>query len=202
MNLGGYADKIARIDLGTGDVAYDHIDETDARKYVGARGLGVKYCFATWSFHANQLLGGGGRLVQVGTRASGRDRGHWEQVHEVRQFWADECRSRPAQTLDAIVDHLKSVGATSIYLSNDIDGTDQAWADATGTPEPAGLEPRFVLELIERLGTEFGLCAGDVMEVAPPLAATDRTVRLAVRYLRATIAAALKTRLPTSSSAG
>src|SRR3972149_6989954 len=45
MNLGGYADKIARIDLGTGDVAYDHIDETDARKYVGARGLGVKYCF-------------------------------------------------------------------------------------------------------------------------------------------------------------
>ena len=45
MNLGGYADRIARIDLGTGAVAYDNIDEADARKYVGARGLGVKYCF-------------------------------------------------------------------------------------------------------------------------------------------------------------
>jgi aldehyde:ferredoxin oxidoreductase len=45
MNLGGYADRIARIDLGTGAVAYEHVNEDDARKYVGARGLGVKYCF-------------------------------------------------------------------------------------------------------------------------------------------------------------
>ena len=45
MNLGGYADRIARVDLTSGQVAYEHIDETDARKYVGARGLGVKYVF-------------------------------------------------------------------------------------------------------------------------------------------------------------
>ena len=45
MNLGGYADRIARVDLTSGKVAYEHIDESDARKYVGARGLGVKYVF-------------------------------------------------------------------------------------------------------------------------------------------------------------
>jgi arginase family enzyme len=167
------------------------IVQPDAHTDLLEERLGVKYCFATWSFHANDLLGRDGRLVQVGTRASGHERGHWEQNYGVRQFWADQCRADPAGTLDAIVDHLRSVGATSVYLSNDIDGTDQAWADATGTPEPAGLEPHFLLELIARLGREFGLCAGDVMEVAPPLGRDRRTVQLAARYLRATIAAAL-----------
>ncbi|HET8944604.1 MAG TPA: aldehyde ferredoxin oxidoreductase N-terminal domain-containing protein, partial [Dehalococcoidia bacterium] len=45
MKLGGYADRIARIDLTSGNVSYEHIDEDDARKYLGARGLGVKYVF-------------------------------------------------------------------------------------------------------------------------------------------------------------
>jgi len=45
MNLGGYADHVARIDLTSGEVAYEGIDEEDARKYIGGRGLGVKYVF-------------------------------------------------------------------------------------------------------------------------------------------------------------
>jgi aldehyde:ferredoxin oxidoreductase len=43
MELGGYADHVARIDLTSGTVAYEGIDEEDARKYIGGRGLGVKY---------------------------------------------------------------------------------------------------------------------------------------------------------------
>lgn len=43
MNLGGYANRVARIDLTTGAVAYEEINEEDARLYIGARGLGVKY---------------------------------------------------------------------------------------------------------------------------------------------------------------
>jgi aldehyde:ferredoxin oxidoreductase len=45
MTLGGYANRIARIDLGTGEVAYEPLDENDIRRYVGGRGLGVKYLF-------------------------------------------------------------------------------------------------------------------------------------------------------------
>jgi aldehyde:ferredoxin oxidoreductase len=45
MELGGYADRIARIDLTSGDIKYEGINEEDARKYIGARGLGVKYVF-------------------------------------------------------------------------------------------------------------------------------------------------------------
>jgi len=45
MDLGGYADRIARIDLTSGDIKYEGINEEDARKYIGGRGLGVKFVF-------------------------------------------------------------------------------------------------------------------------------------------------------------
>ena len=45
MALGGYANRVAWINLTTGEVEYKPIDEEDARKYIGGRGLGVKYVF-------------------------------------------------------------------------------------------------------------------------------------------------------------
>lgn len=45
LALGGYANKIARVDLTTGQVRYEQPDESDLRKYIGGRGLGVKYVF-------------------------------------------------------------------------------------------------------------------------------------------------------------
>ena len=43
MTLGGFANHVARIDLSRGAVTYEGINERDARLYIGARGLGVKY---------------------------------------------------------------------------------------------------------------------------------------------------------------
>ncbi len=45
MPLGGYANRLARVDLGKGNVRYEEINEEDARKYIGGRGLGVKLVF-------------------------------------------------------------------------------------------------------------------------------------------------------------
>lgn len=173
------------------------IVQPDAHTDLLPERLGIKICFATWSYHANELLGRDGRLVQVGTRASRHDRGHWEAKLGVRQFWAEECLRDPQGSLDALIAHLRERHVTGVYFSNDIDGTDESWADATGTPEPGGLEPDFVVELIRRLGQEIGIIAGDIMEVAPPLRprpdSERRTVGLAVRYFEETIRAALAT---------
>ena len=169
--------------------------QIDAHTDLLAERLGVRYCFATWSYHANKLIGRSGKLVQVGVRASRHERGHWEATLGVRQFWAEECLRDPAAALDAIVAHVKSTGVKSVYFSNDIDGTDERFVDATGTPEPGGLEPEFVTELVRRLGREIGLTAGDLMEVAPPIARTPdgaaRTLDVAVGYARATLDALL-----------
>ncbi len=45
MTQGGYADHVGHIDLTTGKVTYDAIPEEWKLKYIGARGVGVKYVF-------------------------------------------------------------------------------------------------------------------------------------------------------------
>ncbi|MXR39927.1 aldehyde ferredoxin oxidoreductase [Halobaculum sp. WSA2] len=44
-DMGGFRDHVAHVDLSAGDVSYAGIDDEDAEKYIGARGLGVKYVF-------------------------------------------------------------------------------------------------------------------------------------------------------------
>ena len=44
-DLGGFNDHVARVDLSGGDINYESIDQDDAEKYIGGRGLGVKYVF-------------------------------------------------------------------------------------------------------------------------------------------------------------
>ena len=43
MPIGGFANRVARVDLSSGTVTYEQIPEDWARKYIGARGLGVRY---------------------------------------------------------------------------------------------------------------------------------------------------------------
>ncbi|MBE2198991.1 MAG: aldehyde ferredoxin oxidoreductase family protein [Anaerolinea sp.] len=45
MELGGYANRMAHVDLTAGKVEYKPIPEEWALKYIGGRGLGVKYVF-------------------------------------------------------------------------------------------------------------------------------------------------------------
>jgi arginase family enzyme len=168
------------------------IVQPDAHTDLLSERLGVQMCFATWTFHANELVGGNGRVIQVGIRASGRPKEHWESTLGVRQFWADEIRARPEETLDAVLQAVHATGLP-VYLSNDIDGTDSSVADATGTPEPDGLEVEWLLELMARLGREVGLAGADLMEVAPLLGANGghATLGVAARYVRARLDALL-----------
>ena len=159
--------------------------------------LGVKICFATWAYHANELIGRGGRLVQVGVRASSRPREHWESTLGVRQFWADELAALgPAAALDAVLGHLRELGDTiaGVYLSNDIDGTDGVAAPATGAPEPGGLSVDFTRALIARLGRETTLLGADLVEVAPPVGDAEgarRTLEIGARYVVDSLSALL-----------
>jgi aldehyde:ferredoxin oxidoreductase len=45
MAVGGFNNKVAWIDLTAGAIEYKPIADEDAKKYIGARGLGVKYVF-------------------------------------------------------------------------------------------------------------------------------------------------------------
>lgn len=155
--------------------------------------FGVQYCFATWAYHGLKLLPPH-RLVQVGIRTSGKTKEYWETHLPVRQFWASEIVPDEARAVRNIVEALAASGAESIYISNDVDGTDASFAPATGTPESNGLRPEFVERLVDAVAARFPILGADVTEVAPPLAgpvdfATEPTCVLAARYLRRQLAA-------------
>jgi len=158
--------------------------------------LGVKYCFATWAYHANDAIGRSQRLVQVGVRASGKPREHWESTLGVKQFWADQIAARgDAGAIDDIVAHVRGLGVDGVYLSNDIDGTDAGAAPATGAPEGGGLSVDFMRSLIRRLGEETALIGADLVEVAPTVGAPDavrRTVETGAAYVADSLAALLE----------
>lgn len=166
--------------------------QPDAHTDLLPERLGVRMCFATWTFHANELLGRSGRIIQVGIRASGRSKEHWESTLDVRQFWADEILANPERALNEVLEAARAT-RLPVYLSNDIDGTDASVADACGTPEPDGLSEDWLCTLIERLGREVGLVGADVMEVAPLLGAGqgESTLRVAARYVRSSLNALL-----------
>jgi arginase family enzyme len=169
------------------------IVQVDAHTDLLRERLGIRYCFASWSYHANELLKRDGRLLQYGIRASRYDRGHWERELGVQQFWATECADAPERVLATLQKFLDDRKIDKVYFSNDVDGTDAAFASATGTPEEHGLSPAFVGSLIDLLGTRI-VCA-DIMEVAPDLGPTPEhakiTVKTAVSYTKRSLARAL-----------
>ena len=167
------------------------IVHADAHTDLLPERLGIRICFATWAFHANELLGRGGRLVQIGVRASSRRKEHWESTLGVKQFWAEEVRNKGEVVIDEVIAHLQRIGVRSVYLSNDIDATDGAAAPSTGAPEPDGLTPAFVRALIRRVGAAFPLLGADVVEVAPPIGSPDDarlTADVAASYMRESLA--------------
>ena len=56
----------------------------------------------------------------------------------------------------------------------------------TSTPEPSGLSASQALAVVETLGEDSAVGAGDLMEVAPPYDPTDATAKLAA-YLVTTL---------------
>lgn len=131
---------------------------------------GIQCSFATWAHHANEAIGRGGRLQQLGTRISGRTREDWEREGDLRQFWCDEIDARGAAAIqEELVANLKRAGVSELYVSNDVDGTDPRWVAATGTMVRGGMHPAFVSSTIEVLGEHFQVLGADVAELAPPL---------------------------------
>lgn len=168
------------------------IVQSDAHTDLLEERLGIRTCFATWTWRANEMLGRGGRVLQVGIRATRHTKAHWEGTLGVRQWWAQAVRADPDRALREILDAARAI-ALPVYLSNDIDGTDEADADATGTPEPDGLAVDWLCSLIAELGRSPGLLGADLVEVAPLLGKDGgrRTLEVASLYARRTVAALL-----------
>lgn len=86
----------------------------------------------------------------------------------------------------AIKQALDNVKNEKVYITVDIDGIDPAFAPGTGTPEPFGLNPIDVKNLIDV--TDDRLVGFDVVEVCPPADPTGATAVLAARLIKEVMA--------------
>ena len=106
-------------------------------------------------------------------------------------IWATKVEARGGARRSHRLAHLRSIGVSRVYISNDIDATDPAAAPSTGAPAPGGLSAGFVRALIARIGDAFPLLGGDIVEVAPTIgspADAKRTTDLAACYMLETLA--------------
>lgn len=71
-------------------------------------------------------------------------------------------------------------GCDAVYLSFDIDCIDGGLVPGTGSPEIGGFLPREALKLLQLIAKE-GICAMEVVEVAPPYDISDTTALLGAR---------------------
>ncbi|MEM3457980.1 MAG: agmatinase [Candidatus Bathyarchaeia archaeon] len=105
------------------------------------------------------------KIVEVGTRAVCKEELAYAKKVGIEFFTAQQIRKDGVQRVIKQL-HEKLAGCESIYLSVDMDVLDPAFAPAVQNPEPEGLEPHVLLDIL------CGLCdkrvvGFDVLEVAP-----------------------------------
>jgi agmatinase len=124
----------------------------------------MKMCHTTPFFHLmNEGHIQGNDLIQIGIRQSDEQENRTAKDYGVITFdaWDVNCH------LDKV---LKYVGEATekrkIYISFDIDVYDIPYVPCTGTPEPFGLNPFQVLDIIRNIHNSANLVGMDIVEVS------------------------------------
>lgn len=166
----------------TSQIALIHFD---AHTDLLEERLGVPVNFGSWAYHILKELYSSQHIIQVGIRASRFSKIKWFERYGVRQLWAQEINHLHAtEIMRLIQEMLSELSIRKIYISFDIDVMDNEFVSQTGTPEPNGLVPDKVYQLIDLLCNAYELTGADIVEVAPftrPLGykKSDQTLEIA-----------------------
>lgn len=136
--------------------------------------LGIDLCFGTWTSQVIPFLESAKHLIQIGIRASGKEKSHWEGKFGHTQIWAKDIFEKGAISVsEKIINDLKQLNIDEIYISFDIDCLDQSYAGATGTPEKGGLSPHEPMLIMQSLFENFKITGADMVEIAPMVKSSD-----------------------------
>jgi agmatinase len=137
--------------------------------------LGIDLCFGSWCTHILNDLDKPSNLIQLGIRSSGKPKEHWEKEFGVKQYWTKEIKDFGAKNIAMkVIEQLTKSSIDELYVSFDIDALDSEFASATGTPEPDGLNPEEVFDILKLLAQNFPITGADMMEIAPFTDSTGR----------------------------
>ncbi len=125
--------------------------------------------------------------IQVGLRSSGPDKAgfKWMREQGMRYHTMAEVEQRG---WDAVLDRViaeASEEGRKLHISFDIDVLDPAFAVATGTPVPGGLNMREAITIVRRLCAESNVVGFDLVELHPALDPTYKTTLNSAHIIKA-----------------
>jgi agmatinase len=124
----------------------------------------TEMCHTTPFFHLmNEGHVQGNNLIQIGIRQSDEQENRTAKDYGVVTFDAWDVHYRLEKVLKYISELTEK---RKIYISFDIDVYDIPYVPCTGTPEPFGLNPFQVLDIIRNIHNSANLVGIDIVEVA------------------------------------
>jgi len=134
----------------------------DAHRDMKSIYQGMPMCHTTPFYHLiREGYLRGNDLVQIGIRQGDREENKFAVDNGVITFDAWDCNRSMGKILQWLKSHTYK---RDIYISFDIDVYDISYLPCTGTPEPFGLDPFQILELINSISDTARLVGLDFVE--------------------------------------
>ncbi|MGD1836697.1 MAG: agmatinase [Nitrososphaeraceae archaeon] len=136
----------------------------DAHRDMKREYQGLKLCHTTPFYHLiNDGYIKGKDIIQIGIRQTDKNENDFANKNSVKSFTGWEVN----QDIGKIIKYInKKTKNRKIYISLDIDVYDIGYVPCTGTPEPFGLTPFQLIEIIKSINQNSKLIGLDVVEVA------------------------------------
>ena len=126
------------------------------------------------------------RAMLAGVRDLDPGERMWLASSGMATVGADTLLASGAAGMDAVLDRLRGESA-SAYVHLDLDVLDPAVAPGAGYQVPGGLDERLLTDVLARIRRRFRLAAVAITNLDPACDDDDRTVRVALRLLRALV---------------
>jgi agmatinase len=134
----------------------------DAHRDLKSTYNGMKICHTTPFYHLiTEGYLKGSDLVQIGIRQADKNENDFAAENGIITFDAWDCHN----SFEAMIKVLKEkTGNRNIYISFDIDVYDIPYVPCTGTPEPFGLNPFQIIDIINNIEDSSTLIGLDFVE--------------------------------------
>lgn len=134
----------------------------------------------------------GVKIMEIGTRAVSKEELEYANKAGIAYFTPQQVRLLgPREIARKIITNFRE--CQKIYITYDMDGIDPAYAPGVATPEPEGLDPTTVLDIVSLI-VDKRVIGFDVVEVSPPYDLSGITSVLASRLILETSAQIYKAR--------
>ena len=119
------------------------------------------------------------KIAVLGIRSAEKE--EFADAKKEKLFYIDSYKIRNIGIKKALEQTKTYLNSNNIYLSLDFDVIDPAYAPGVGTPEPFGLNPLDIVDLINYFSSN--IVGFDVTELCPPFD-NGQTALLAAKFVR------------------